>query len=417
MTKMRRRSVAVSLSAALALGAFAAGCGDDNKDKPAGSGGTTTHSSHQAAGGDGAATLRANLTAGLQEHVYLAGIAVVQGVNQGLDSPQFKAAAATLDKNSVALSDAIGSVYGMDAGDQFLALWRKHIGFFVDYTKAKATKDAKGVAKAEADLDGYRQEFGAFLASANPNLTQDAVAQELKGHVQSLFAAIDAVVSKDPTVFDKLAAAAAHMPMTAAILSGAIAKQYPDKFAGSTTAGASELRAGLTALLQEHVYEAGIAVAYGVGAGLDSGEFKAAAASLDKNSVALSEAIGSVYGKPAGSQFLALWRKHIGFFVDYTKAKATKDAAGAAKAKAGLNSYRQEFGAFLASANPNLTQKAVADELKPHVQTLFDAIDAVVGKSPKVFDRLQVAAAHMPMTAEILSGAIAKQFPDKFPTA
>jgi hypothetical protein len=182
----------------------------------------------------------------------------------------------------------------------------------------------------------------------------------------------------------------------------------------ATETGAAELRATLTAGLQEHVYLAGIAISTGVGAGLDSAEFKAAAGTLDKNSIALSEAIGSVYGGEAGKQFLALWRDHIGFFVDYTKAKATGDAKGAQAAKQGLNDYRAEFGAFIASANPNLTQKAVADELKPHVNSVFTTIDAVVAKSPKTFDLLQEAASHMPTTANVLAGAIAKQYPDKF---
>jgi hypothetical protein len=181
-----------------------------------------------------------------------------------------------------------------------------------------------------------------------------------------------------------------------------------------TETGAAELRSTLTAGLQEHVYLAGIAISTGVGAGLDSAEFEAAAGTLDKNSVALSEAIGSVYGKPAGEQFLALWRDHIGFFVAYTKAKATGDTMGAAKAKKQLDGYRAEFGAFLASANPNLTQEAVADELKPHVSSVFKTIDAVVAKSPNTFDLLQEAAAHMPTTANVLAGAIAKQYPDKF---
>ncbi len=33
------------------------------------------------------------------------------------------------------------------------------------------------------------------------------------------------------------------------------------------------------------------------------------------------------------------------------------------------------------------------------------------------FEKLRVAAAHMPMLASTLAGAIAKQFPEKFPTA
>jgi hypothetical protein len=49
--------------------------------------------------------------------------------------------AAALDGNSVDIANAIGSVYGKDAGESFLPLWRKHIGFVVDYTVGVATKE------------------------------------------------------------------------------------------------------------------------------------------------------------------------------------------------------------------------------------------------------------------------------------
>jgi hypothetical protein len=50
------------------------------------------------------------------------------------------------------------------AGDAFLPLWRKHIGFVVDYTTGLAAKDKAKQDKAVADLVAYTQDFGAFLA-------------------------------------------------------------------------------------------------------------------------------------------------------------------------------------------------------------------------------------------------------------
>ncbi|MEP7055415.1 MAG: copper amine oxidase N-terminal domain-containing protein, partial [Actinomycetota bacterium] len=309
----------------------------------------------------------------------------------------------------------IESVYGAPAGEQFLALWRKHIGFFVDYTLGAAGKDEAKKKKALADLDGYRADFGAFIASANPELPKQAVADELIPHVATLAAAIDAQAAGSPEAFAKLQAAAAHMPMTAAVLAGGIAKQK--KLAGDSNGGGGSLRALLTSQLQEHVYLAGLAT----GTALDpkqgptSAAFKAAADTLDKNSIALSKSIESVYGAPAGEQFLALWRKHIGFFVDYTLGAAGKDEAKKKKALADLDGYRADFGAFIAAANPNLPKKAVADELIPHVASLAAAIDAQAAGDPEAVAKLQASAAHMPMTAKILSGGIAKQFADKFP--
>jgi len=177
----------------------------------------------------GAATLRAALTSLLQEHVYLAGVAVSTGVGSGLDSPQFEAAAGALGENTTALADAIESVYA-GAGDAFSELWAKHIGFFVDYTAGKAAKDTAKADKAISDLDAYRADFGAFLASANPNLTQDAVAEALVPHAATLFAAIDAVVAGDGKAFSLLRKAAQEMPAIADVLAGAIVAQFPEKF-------------------------------------------------------------------------------------------------------------------------------------------------------------------------------------------
>ena len=416
-------------AAALAITAFTAACGSDGDDDTtsaeAGAGAAASpmesHSSMSPSSGGGgdltgaaaatsaAATTRAILTAQLEEHVYLAGIATGTALGKGADSADFKAAAGALDANSVALAETVGSVYGKAGGDQFLALWRKHIGFFVDYTVGAATNDAAKKTKAVQDLDGYRQDFGAFLESATEGeLPKAAVADELKPHVATLAAAVDAQAAKDPKQFALLKEAAAHMPMTAAVLAGAIDAQKD--LAGDTKSPASEARAALTAELEEHVYLAGIATGTALDKGADSAEFKAAAGALDANSVELATIVGSVYGKAGGDQFLALWRKHIGFFVDYTVGAATKDAAKKTKAVQDLDGYRADFGAFLESATEGkLTKAAVADELGPHVTSLAAAVDAQAAKDPKQFELLRAAADHMPMTAEVLATAIADQ--------
>ena len=170
-----------------------------------------------------AAAIRAVLTAQLVYHVWLAGNALDTAVLKGgnLNDPAVKGAVAALDANSVALSKTVGSVYPK-AEAAFLASWRQHIGFFVNYTLGKATKNAKMVAKAKADLDSYRTSFGQLIHSVIPELPADAVAQELIPHVQTLTAAIDAAVAGSPSYQTKLAAAAAHMPMTAQILTNGI---------------------------------------------------------------------------------------------------------------------------------------------------------------------------------------------------
>jgi hypothetical protein len=176
---------------------------------------------------------------------------------------------------------------------------------------------------------------------------------------------------------------------------------------------ASGLRSTLNTLFQEHIYLA--AAATGAALGGRDAEFKAAAAALDANSVAISKAIGSVYGQGAEDAFLPLWRKHIGMVVEYTVGVATNDKAKQDKAVADLIGYTQDFGAFLQSANPNLPKSVVADLVKHHVVTLKEVIDAQASKDQaKTYTTMRTAAGHMQMIADPLAEAIVKQFPDKF---
>ena len=143
-----------------------------------------------------AAELRSALNLLLAEHVVLATNAT--GAALGGRDAEFKAAATALDANSVDLSKAVGSVYGANAETAFLALWRTHIGFAVDYTTGLATKDKTKQDKAVSDLLGYATSFGGFLNSASPGLPKDAVAELVKTHIVTLKEVIDAQAAGNP---------------------------------------------------------------------------------------------------------------------------------------------------------------------------------------------------------------------------
>ena len=359
-----------------------------------------------------AAGLRVGLNALLSEHVYLAAAATNAAL--GGRQAEFEAAAAALDANSVDVARAIGSVYGPDAEQAFLPLWRKHIGMVVEYTVGAATGDRARQEKAVNDLVGYTQDFGAFLSGANPNLPKAVVADLVKHHVLTLKAVIDAQAAKDQDrIYTALRTGAGHMQMIADPLAGAIAKQFPDKIAGAPDSPAASLRTALNLALREHVYLASAATGAAL-AGRDA-EFKAAAGALDANSVAIAKAIGSVYGPDAEKAFLPLWRKHIDMVVDYTVGKATNDRAKQDRAVSDLIGYTQDFGAFLSGANPNLPKAVVADLVKHHVVTLKDVIDAQAAKDhARAFVAERTGAGHMQMIADPLAEAIVQQFPDRF---
>jgi len=402
------RSVAASLLAAVVV----TGCGSTNSQS-----GMQGHSMHGSMMGameaaTAAADLRVNLNALLGEHMLIAAVATSHALG-GREIP-FKGAVAGLDANSGDIAKAIGSVYGPDAEKAFLPLWQKHIGFVVDYTAGVAAKDKAKQDKAVNDLIGYADDFGAFINSANPNLAKSAVAELVKGHILTLKDVIDAQAAGDwPKAYSAIRSAYGHMHMIGDPLAAAIAKQFPQKFPGSADSPVANLRNTLNLALREHTILA--AMATGSALGGRTAEFNAAANAVDGNSIDISKAIGSVYGPDAEKAFLSLWRKHIGFVVDYTTGLAAKDKAKQDKAVKNLTGYADDFGAFLSAANPNLPKSAVAELVKGHILTLKDVVDAQAAKEwPKVYSNLRLAAGHMAMIADPLGMAIAMQFPERF---
>ncbi len=178
---------------------------------------------------------------------------------------------------------------------------------------------------------------------------------------------------------------------------------------GSAKLTAADLRVQLDNLLGEHAVLAMNATNLGV---TGSKAFPAAAKALDRNSVALAKAIGSIYGAKAGNTFLNgkfMWRDHIRFFVAYTTALANKDQAGENAAVANLKTYTVRFGDFLAGAT-GLPKLAVRNDLLGHVLELKNQLDAyAAGNYAKAAAAYHAAYDHMFMTGDLLASAIAKQ--------
>ncbi len=289
-----------------------------------------------------------------------------------------------------------------------------HPRAFVAYTQAVAAGDKAKADKAVADLTAYAKTVGTTLNQVNSNLPAAAVEEMVKMHITSLKAVVDAQKAGDQAkVYTSLRHAYRHMGELATALADATAKKFPEKFDGSASAPAAELRAGMTSLLREHVFLA--ASATGGALGGREAQFRSAAAELDGNSIDLSRAIGSAYGGDAEMAFLPLWRSHIGMVVDYTKGKAANDQAMQDKAVNDLLGYTNDFAAFVSAANENLPKNVVQGLVKDHALTLKEVIDAQAdGDAIRQFMAIRGAGAHMQMIADPLAEATVAKFPDKF---
>lgn len=327
-----------------------------------------------------AASLRAGLTYLLTDHVYLAGVAVATAYHAGADSPEFKLAAASVDKNSVAVSEAIGSIVP-DEQEKFLQTWRAHVNDFVTYAVGAKTGGAEGKAmkkKAVDNLTAYAKQQGIFFSKITAGaLPKKAVETEFLTHITSLAAAVDSFAAGDGKGYDKLKTAADHMSMSAAALTGGIAKAL--KYKDDPNSKASGARSALTSQLVSHTYLSGIAVfaAYTDKDNVKSAGFMAAAAALDKNTDDLGALVGSV-APDQQKTFETVWRSHIGDFVTYATGELTGDQALKDKGIANLDAYRTTSGMFFDKVTGGvIPAKAVEDELKTHIETLFGAIDSL----------------------------------------
>jgi hypothetical protein len=175
-----------------------------------------------------ASNLRLTLDRILAEHLVLSAQAMRTGLTAAADAD---AARAALDANSTELAEAVGTVYGDDAGAAFLELWNRHVDAYLGFIDAFAQGDEAGREAALMTLHAYHEEIAAFLAAANPHLPQAAVSDLIRRHVQALITQVEATEAGDHVrAVATIRSAYAFMFDVGDALAGGIAAQFPDRF-------------------------------------------------------------------------------------------------------------------------------------------------------------------------------------------
>jgi hypothetical protein len=142
-----------------------------------------------------------------------------------------KAAEAQVVANAHAIADSIKPFYGDAAGEALFPLLAGHYGAIKSYLTATAAGDKKGQDKATDDLLANADKIATFLSGANPNLPKDALLGMLQAHGGHHIAQIQELKAGQYDAEAKnWAEMEAHMDMISDALTGAIAKQFPDKF-------------------------------------------------------------------------------------------------------------------------------------------------------------------------------------------
>jgi hypothetical protein len=175
-----------------------------------------------------ATDLRLTLDRLLGEHTQLAALSMRAGISQ---SPDLTAAVTALNENSGELQAAIASIYGVDAGNAFLAHWRDHTDLYLDYVGALRDDDTAAQQVALSGLEDYQTDFTAFLAGANPYLSAEDFEAHLAVHTQHLVSQADSFASGNfAAAYTTQREAWTHTGDLAAGLAAAIADQFPQLF-------------------------------------------------------------------------------------------------------------------------------------------------------------------------------------------
>ena len=173
--------------------------------------------------GTRAATLRADLTALLTEHVLLVGalateLAALPATGPGAGKGASGARAA-LDANARALSMTLGGAYPAVA-EPFLAAWSDHLVRLEAYAAGVA---AAGAAPS-AGLRTAPQTFGRLLAQHIEGLSPGRIATDLMPGLDSMLRAVDAAATGSTQASSALHQAVADAPPPAAVLAAATAQ-------------------------------------------------------------------------------------------------------------------------------------------------------------------------------------------------
>jgi hypothetical protein len=362
-----------------------------------------------------AADLRVNLDRLLAEHVFL----TIEEMRSGLlSSPDYDASARAVEGNSTDVVAAMGSVYGASAVGPFGDVWRSHIGYLVDYSKALGANDQAAEQQALDGLATYRANLRALLTQVNPGVDLGAILAAFDTHTAQLVEFVTAEHAGDHArAYAIEREAYPHMFMIGDDLAKVIANELPTRFTGLDRAysGAGTLRVTLDQLLGEHMFLAAEALRAGLSG---APYFDASKAALDANSTAVADLVRAAFGDAAANQFLVLWRAHITAYLAYIDAAKANDATAEASAAQQIDVAAAQIAGFLSAAIPSLDATALSQALQEHAGHLLRQVDAyAAGDYDGAYGLVREGYQHMFMIGETLAAGVAAELPQKFPAA
>jgi hypothetical protein len=377
--------LALYATSALVLAALVAACSSDSRRGVSGA----QRADHTAAAGaagarpsgrtavalPSAAEASLRLQALLGQHTVLAAD-MMRGRLRG-DPDLAQAANAALGKNTDAVGQLIGALFGDQAKTKFTSLWSAHVAALFNYARALADHDATLRAQAQSSIATYESGLAAFFAGASQGrLKRDAAQAAVKQHVDHLLHQADAYAAKDYAQADRIYREGyTHAFAIGKVLASTL---LPPTAAATLSSPTWRLRSELDRLLGEHVVLVVATMRAGV---TNSADFPAAADTVDANTRDLAAAIETLFGQAAGRRFQSLWADHVDALIRYSGGVAKHDDGQRTDAKARLARFEAQFAAFLAAATGRrMTAGAAANAVRMHDDMLLREAEAFVAK-------------------------------------
>jgi hypothetical protein len=317
----------------------------------------------------------------------------------------------TLLTSATGLTDLMRSAFGDTAAGQFQQLWTAQDGYLVDYTIGLVTHNQNKSNGAMSGLiNGFVPNFAQFVTTTT-QLPLDPTTQLMTEQVLETQRMIDDQVAQNyPKMYTDLRTAFAQTSRIGDALAPKIVRKFPDKFPGDPSNKASDLRASLNELLEEHAYLATMATD-AIVAGR-AAEQSAAAKALSDNADALGTLFSGLFGPSSGTQFDQLWAAKDSAIAAYA---AAADAGAAKAALSNLNdTFVSQFTGFVHDAT-GLSAAAAHTSIQAQTQAMIGVID---DQRLKQFAQLatddRTAAAAMQSIADLITAATTTKFPTRF---
>jgi hypothetical protein len=312
----------------------------------------------------------------------------------------------SLEANTDALSQLVGTAYDDPQGDRFKQLWQGYVTDLSAYANAAASQDASAKQAARAGLMGYCDDYGAWLAGVGNGQVQagDAI-RAARTRVVGLIKQVDAYAADDYDQAYKIERQAYQSTFTAG---ATLAKaSVTPKAAAALDAPPERLRSAFAMLLGEHM-ELIIDAQRATFAG--SSEFKAAAAQVNANSATLAQAMGAIVGPKKAAEFQSAWANHVEGLLAYSTAVAGNDEAAKTTAAQNLDGFASRLALFFSDIVRNeLPVEALTDVLGVHDKHLIEQVDAYAANDYAKAQQIQLEGYQQMLgVANTLVGAIQK---------